>query len=268
MQKIFYHKNSLIHYTDIGVGNIIFLIHGFGEDATIWNKQIHFLKDTYRVIVLNLPGAGGSQLLQNKNTTIDDYATCIYDLLLQLKTNTTQQVYMFGHSMGGYITLAFATLFPQKLAAFGLIHSTAFADSEEKKQARLRGIEMMQEYGSYAFLKNTIPNLFSSSFKQHNGSVVEVLIENGKQFSTQALQQYYTAIMNRGDATETLIKSTVPVLFIMGTDDVAAPINDVLQQCYLPQFSYIKILQNVGHIGMLEASDETNNAIDYFLTFL
>ena len=74
---------------------------------------------------------------------------------------------MLGHSMGGYITLAYVEKYSEKLKAFGFVHSTAFADSEEKKQNRKRGIEMMGEYGSYAFIKNTTPNLFTPAFKKN-----------------------------------------------------------------------------------------------------
>jgi pimeloyl-ACP methyl ester carboxylesterase len=172
---------------------------------------------------------------------------------------------MIGHSMGGYITLTFAELYPEMLNGFGFIHSTAFADSEEKKQNRLRGIQLIAEYGGYSFLKNTIPNLFGAAFKEQFPEKVEALIEAGKQFSNEALQQYYFAMMNRTDTTAVIKGSKVPVLFILGTEDVAAPLNDVLQQAHLANCSYIHILNNVGHMGMWEATDKVNN---HFFNFI
>ncbi|MFY7964042.1 MAG: alpha/beta fold hydrolase [Chitinophagaceae bacterium] len=268
MNKYFSFSNASISYTDTGIGNIVLLIHGFGEDASVWNFQKEFLNQTYRVIIPNLPGSGNSETLLNENISIDDYATCIYSLVEHLKLETTTKIAMFGHSMGGYITLAFAKLFPKKLSAFGLIHSTAFADSEEKKQVRLRGIETIKEYGSYSFLKNTIPNLFANQFKQKHFSVVEKLINKSKIFTNATLQQYYIAMMNRKDTTSVLKNATVPVLFIMGTEDIAAPLNDVLQQCHLPQQSHICVLENVGHMGMLETPNKVNNAIEKILQLL
>jgi pimeloyl-ACP methyl ester carboxylesterase len=203
--------------------------------------------------------------LLQQNVSIDDYAICINNLIENILQKPQQKITILGHSMGGYITFAFAKLFPEKLDAFGLIHSTAFADSGEKKQARLRGIEMMKKYGSYAFLKNTIPNLFSNQFKQHHFKPVETLIENAESFTVTALEQYYVAMMNREDTTDVLKNATVPVLFIMGTEDVAAPLNDVLQQCHLPTQSHIHILENVGHMGMLEATNAVNSAINDFI---
>jgi pimeloyl-ACP methyl ester carboxylesterase len=265
MPSLFCNKNN-IEYTDNGSSNnVVVLLHGFGEDATIWNAQVSFLQNKYRVIVPNLPGIGKSLLLQNKNVTIEDYATSIYQLIDNILPKTNQKITLLGHSMGGYIALAFAKFFPLKLNGFGLIHSTAFADSNEKKLVRLRGIEMMKEYGSYAFLKNTIPNLFSSNYKNNHWQQVEALIENSKTFAVATLQQHYMAMMNRENTTSVLMNATVPVLFVMGTEDVAAPLSDTLQQCHLPQQSHIHILQNVGHMGMLEDTHKMNECIASFL---
>ena len=264
-------KNILINniyysFIDEGNGkNIVLLLHGFGEDATIWQQQIDFLQKKYRVIAPNLAGTNNSNLIDKSIITIEDYAIWVNQLLENLLPTINQKITILGHSMGGYITLAFAKLFPQKLNGFGLIHSTAFADSEEKKQVRLRCIDAMETYGGYAFLKNTIPNLFSNYFKENNFNQVENLIENSKTISNTALKQYYTAMMNRENTTIVLQNTTVPVLFIIGKEDVATPMQDVLQQCHLPNQSFIQILENVGHIGMLEAPEKVNVCIANFL---
>jgi pimeloyl-ACP methyl ester carboxylesterase len=265
MQQKFIYHNKKITYTDTGVGEIVLLLHGFGEDNTIWNYQTNFLQNKCRLIIPNLPGSYNSDLLPIENISIDDYAIAIHYLIEQILENEEQKFTLLGHSMGGYITLAFAKLFPQRLNGFGLIHSTAFADSSDKKKVRLRGIETLLQYGSYAFLKNTIPNLFSTNFKLNQWQEVEKIIGQGNKFSVTALQQYYTAMMNRDDATIVLINCAVPVLFIIGTEDIAAPLNDMLQQCHLPNQSHILILENVGHMGMLEATEKVNEAIEMFI---
>jgi len=262
-------NKTIISYIDVGDGEtVIVLLHGFGEDATIWKHQINLLQIKYRIIAPNITGTGNSSLINENNVSIDDYAIWLNLLVENIFPDKNQKIVLLGHSMGGYITLAFAKLFPKKLIGFGLIHSTAFADNEEKKQVRLRGIEALENYGSFAFLKNTTPNLFSSEFKKNNWQEVEDLISNGKTIAVAALQQYYVAMMNRENTTNVLQNANVPVLFIIGTEDVAAPMQDVLQQCYLPKQAYINILKNVGHIGMLEAPEEMNICIDNFLKLL
>ncbi len=265
MLKNFQYFNTSISYRIEGTGEPIVLLHGFGEDSKIWNSQVEYLKEKYLVIIPDIPGSGKSTMLEglSQAITLGDYAVCIQALLLHEKIT---ECFMFGHSMGGYITLAFVELYPNLVKGFGLIHSTAFADNEEKKQNRQKGIEMMEQYGAASFLKNTIPNLFGSSFKEQHPEVVQQLIDDSAQFSTLACQQYYTAMMNRPDRQLALKNSKVPVLFVAGTEDVAAPLNDVLEQSKLPAISYIHVLDGVGHMGMLEAPEKISQYLDTFIS--
>jgi pimeloyl-ACP methyl ester carboxylesterase len=159
-------------------------------------------------------------------------------------------------------------LYPNLVKGFGLVHSSAYADNDEKKQNRQRGIEMMEEYGAAAFLKTAIPNLFGVKFKEEHPEAVQQLITESGTFSTPACQQYYTAMMNRPDRSSTLKNSKVPVLFIAGTEDVAAPLKDVLEQSKLPAISYIHVLDGVGHMGMVEAPEKLNQYLDEFVSQL
>ena len=263
MQKMFNHTTADVSYLIEGEGTPLVLLHGFAEDASVWNNQIDFLKKYCKLIVPHLPGSGSSFFTnENDGSSIEEYAEVIYKLLLHEKIDSC---IMLGHSMGGYITLAFAEKYSSMLRGFGFIHSTSFADSDEKKQNRLKGIAMMEEYGGYAFLKTTTPNLFASTFKKEHPDKIEALIEAGKTFSTKALQQYYKAMMNRPDRTDVLTNSNVPVLFVLGTDDVAAPMNDVLKQTHLPKISFIHVLENTGHMGMWENAAKVNDAMLEFI---
>ena len=135
-----------------------------------------------------------------------------------------------------------------------------------KKQSRQKVIALMEEYGAYAFLKLLPPNLFGSAFKKRIRKKVDAQIEQGNnKFSVPALQQYYTAMMNRPDRSFVLTTSCLPVLFIIGSEDIAAPMSDVLQQVHLPEKSYVHILENTGHMGMLEATEKVNAALSEFI---
>jgi pimeloyl-ACP methyl ester carboxylesterase len=266
MQSSFQYKNATISYRKEGGGKTIILLHGFGEDSSIWDEQVAVLKDVCKVIVPDLPGIAWSESLQPSSegtpVSIDDFADVIYALAHH--ENLTAFT-LLGHSMGGYITVAFAKKYAHLLNGFGLLHSTTFADNDEKKANRAKGMEMMKQYGGYAFLKNTTPNLFSDEYKKKEPGKVASLIEGGKEYSTDTLIQFYEAMMNRPDRTEVLKNSKVPVLFIIGSVDVAAPLNDLLQQVHLPSVSYIHVLEGVGHIGMWEATDEFNQHLLQFI---
>lgn len=257
--------NARLFYKKEGSGFPVLFLHGFAEDGEVWTHQASFLHQFYTIITPDLPGSGQSELLEKKDgadVTMADYADCIYDLLVH---EGISRCFVFGHSMGGYITLALAEKYPDKIQGFGFVQSTAFADSEEKKAMRLKGINTIEQYGSYAFVKSTTPNLFSDEYKATHSAEIESLINKGKQFSKAALQQYYTAMRLREDKTPVLKSSLVPVLFIAGKEDKAAPIADLLQQVHMPSVSYIHILTVAGHMGMWERAGEVN---EYLLSFI
>jgi pimeloyl-ACP methyl ester carboxylesterase len=262
MNKAFKYLNTTINYWVYGEGQPVVLLHGFAEDSTIWNNQTSYLETHCRLIVPDLPGSGNSELLEGSSISMEDYADCIYALFNEEKI---ERGVLLGHSMGGYITLAFAEKYPAKVKSFGLVHSTAFGDSEEKKSTRKKGIELMKEYGVLPFIKNTTPNLFSATFKKNSADSIDALIKQQEKFTTAALVQYYTVMMNRRDYTVILEKSEVPVLFVIGSEDVAAPLPDLLQHVHLPKIAHIHILENVGHMSMLEAPHKLNN---YLLKFI
>ena len=172
---------------------------------------------------------------------------------------------IIGHSMGGYITLALLEKYWNHISAFGLLHSTAYADSEEKKSIRRKGIDFINKHGAFKFLKTTTPNLFSQKTKDERPELINELEAGLDNFSPTALVSYYKAMMQRPDRTEMLQKATMPVLFIMGKYDNAIPLEDGLQQCHLPEKSYIYILRNSGHMGMLEEKDKCNEILEKFL---
>lgn len=266
MEHTFLYKNSVTHFAKQGSGQAVVLLHGFGEDSTIFNNQVAVLAGVCEVIVPDLPGSGMSALFikdAEEKVSLVDYADWLHALL---EHENHKQIILMGHSMGGYIALAYAEKYGSNLKGFGLLHSTAFADNEEKKETRRKAIKIIENYGSYSFLKSMIPNLFGSGFKQHSPGAINELIEKGNSFSPQALVQYYQMMMERPDRTEVLKQLTIPALFMVGTQDIAVPMNDLMQQVHLPAISYVHILQGVGHMGMLEATAEFNKHLVEFIT--
>lgn len=173
---------------------------------------------------------------------------------------------VIGHSMGGYITLALAEKYPELLNGFGLFHSTAYADPEEKKQARKKIIDSVREKGVVDFVNTSVPNLFSPITKKKNPGLVEEQITYSRNFSAETIVNYQLAMMNRPDRTKVLKNSSVPVLFILGKYDTAVPLKDGLEQCSLANLNYIHILENSGHAGMREEVIETNTILLKYLT--
>ncbi len=269
-EAYFQYKSFTIHYRVAGSGTPLVLLHGFGEDGSVWDAQVEALQSEAMVIVPDIIGSGKSAIEKKDFTgeniqlldSIDFYAESIHALLQHLQLT---ECTMLGHSMGGYITLAYAEKYPNTLLGFGLIHSTSFADSDEKKETRKKGIAVMEEYGGYHFLKVATPNLFTSAFKQKDNDRVEALIEKAKTFETKTLQCYYRAMINRPDRTNILKTSQVPVLIIAGGQDIVVPLKDSLQQAHQPTTCYVHILAHSAHMGMWEEEEKMNVAIKEFI---
>jgi pimeloyl-ACP methyl ester carboxylesterase len=243
----------------------IVLLHGFGEDHHIFDGQVAMLRPSYRIFAPDLPGSGvlKDHIWEKGTETMDWLANWVFE---QLKSEAISQCIMLGHSMGGYITMAFAEKYPQCLAAFGLIHSTAFADSDAKKEIRAKAITFMQEKGGLAFLKTAIPNLFGPGFSAKNPGVVQDLIHQSSEFQLNSLVAYYKAMMARPDRTEVLKTSAVPVLMVAGAEDMAVPLSDILMQSSMPAICHFHILQLTGHMGMLEAPKNLHDILLNFIT--
>jgi pimeloyl-ACP methyl ester carboxylesterase len=264
----------------IGSGKPVVLIHGFGEDGKIWNNQApsnspagggpasaqsslienSLLRGKFKFIIPDLPGSGKSEMINDMS--MEGMAEAIHSIIHEENIDACP---IIAHSMGGYILLAFLEKYWNHVSAFGLFHSTAYADTEEKKTIRRKGIDFINQHGAFEFLQKNSPNLFSQKTKDENPELINEFIAGLHNFSAPALVSYYEAMIERPDRTEMLQNTTVPVLFIMGKYDNAVPLDDGLKQCHLPEKSYIYVLQNSGHLGMLEEIDKSNEILDKFL---
>ncbi|MEO6252247.1 MAG: alpha/beta hydrolase [Ferruginibacter sp.] len=265
--KTITYQSSTIFYRTIGKGRPVVLIHGFAEDGDIWKNQVDFLKNDCKLIIPDLPGSGRSAALSSQvSVDIEDYAEVIKAILTEEKIGACT---MIGHSLGGYTTLAFAEKHPDLLSSFGLVHSSAFADNEEKKANRLKSIEFIKKNGAFEFLKATITGLYMcQDGSEPSDTYIKAQVEKSRSFTDEAVIQYYQAMINRPDRTSVLKTFGKPILFIIGEHDNAVPFEQSMQQCYLPDQSHIHILRNSAHMGMLEETANVNGALlDFIRSF-
>jgi pimeloyl-ACP methyl ester carboxylesterase len=249
------YKNSTLSYRVGGEGNAVVLLHGFGEDGEVWRNQLDLFPH-HRLIIPDLPGSGKSEFIDN--ISMESLARSVVAIL---DAEDIGQCTLIGHSMGGYIALAFADHHRERLKGFGLFHSTAYSDSEEKKETRRKGIQFIQRYGGAEFLKTTIPNLYGPASKNERKEIIEQHLLSVRNFSGEALVSYYEAMIARPDRSHLLSMTELPVLFIVGRHDAAVPFEDAMRQSHLPRISYIHILEDSGHMGMLEEPAESNKAL-------
>lgn len=264
MQETIHTSKGNISVSIHGTGTPVVLLHGFGEDSRIWEQQVDHLKHKYQLIVPDLPGSGTSPLPSDQ-LSIDLMAEMIKEMLDAL---SVRSCIVLGHSMGGYITLSLAEKYPEQLLAFGLIHSTAFADTDEKKETRRKSIDFIKNHSALKFLQTTTPNLFGESFRTHQLQRINELIDRGKSFTSKALIDYFEAMIERPDRSEQLKKSNVPVLIFIGEEDKAADPADGLLQASYPAICQLELVPGIAHMGMWEASDRLNKGLEDFISFV
>jgi pimeloyl-ACP methyl ester carboxylesterase len=164
--------------------------------------------------------------------------------------------------MGGYVTLAFADLYPNYLAGFGLIHSVANEDSEERKEKRLQVIDFIEKHGKEPYIKNFIPTLFKEPADR---SKVEEAVLQGLVSSQLGIVEAAKAMMLRPNRTHVLVNSNKPVFFAIGKFDAIIPEALMLAQAALCNLSHIAYLQSSAHMGMQEEPLLLNQEIKQFM---
>ena len=252
-----------IRYSDQGMGSAIVLLHGFIERIEIWEAMSEELSDSNRVVCVELPGHGLSEMISDVQT-MEMMANHIHVLLKQI--NVTDLV-MIGHSMGGYITLAYATQYPSELRGIGLFHSQALADSDQARKGRERAIEIVQQDRD-GFIFNFIPDLFAESNREMCHEQIKWLQKGAKSMTKESIISCLKGMAIRSDKLDLLVTTHLPVMFILGKEDARVPINSVLAQTLLPNHSEILILGECGHMGYIEMADETTRFIHSFVANL
>ena len=252
-------NNKKLFYRIAGEGPAVVLLHGFGGAGKRWEHQYNTIKN-FQFIVPDLPGSGQSEIIEDMS--MEGLAESVYQLLQQLKVDKCT---MIGHSMGGYITLAFVEKHAEMIESYGLFHSSAFADTDEKKAGRKKTIETIKENGVGPFLKTFVPGLYSDGFKQQHPEEIQNHLTGVTSVSQAAIISYLQSMIERPDRTNVLKQNKIPVLFVLGKNDSIIPFKDMLTLASMPEISYIHVLEHSGHMGMIEEPEKSNQILNKFL---
>ncbi|OFX28309.1 MAG: hypothetical protein A2033_18880 [Bacteroidetes bacterium GWA2_31_9] len=256
-------QNSRISYKVYGEKNekTVILLHGYLESIEIWNVFSKELAKTFKVICIDIPGHGKSDIL-NENQTFEDIADLFFSFSNSL---SIEKFYLIGHSMGGYATLAFAKKYPEKLSGFCLFHSTSFADSTEKKLARNKEIDLVKKGKKELICSVNIPNAFAEknliSFKEN----VQIAIDIAKNISDIGIIVALEAMKKRADMTDFLSYTNLPFLLILGGLDNYISYENVGLKIKLPINGKLVCLENSGHMGFIEEKEESLKIITQFI---
>lgn len=257
MKQILY-KNTSISFSDIGKGTAVVLLHGFLENKTMWRELVPSLAKKNRVISIDLLGHGETDCLGYIHS-MEENAEIVDAILSHLRI---RKAVFIGHSMGGYVALAFAELHINKVKGLVLLNSTALEDSIERKINRDRAIKAVKQ-NYINFVRMSIANLFS----ENNRDLLKNEIENVKLEALKTPLQGIVASLEgmkiRKDRQFILKETDFPKLLILGEKDGVLLYKDNVSQIVATNTELISFPD--GHMSHIENKEELEKVIVSFL---
>ncbi len=252
------HKNTEIYFSDVGKGRAVVLLHGFLENKTMWQELASELSIKHRVITIDLLGHGESGCLGYVHS-MEENAEVVHAVLSKLRI---RKAIFVGHSMGGYVALAFAEMYPASVKALVLLNSTARADNEERKINRDRAIKTVKK--DYAgFVKLSIANLFSPDNRERLVDEIEKVKIQALKTPLQGVVASLEGMKIRKDREKLLRFSTYPIFLILGKKDPVLSYEDSLKQIENTDVKLFTFPD--GHMSPIENKEELKNVLlDFF----
>ncbi len=239
------YKNIPVHYTSQGSGKAVILLHGFLENSSMWQKIAPILAQKYKVICIDLLGHGKTGNLGYVHT-MEEQAKMVKFILNSLRL---RKYTFIGHSMGGYIGLAFSELYPHTMKGLCLMNSTAMADPEEKKANRDRAIAAVKK-SPKTFVKLAIPNLFAEANRSKFPKEIKEITQEAQALSQQGIIAALEGMKIRKDHTSILKSANYPLLMVIGKQDPALDYDSLIAQTQSTKV--VKVEFPDGHMSHIE----------------
>lgn len=247
-----------LFYEEFGKGLPVTLLHGYPLDHTIWLELVPALEKEARLILPDLRGHGQSPEPQGPYS-MREMAEDVVDLWDALGI---EKSLIGGHSMGGYVALALARYFPERLAGLALVASRTNADAPEKRQARLASIEDVRKNG----VRDAV--LGMPAKLSYNNTVRERCKEIVLDASPVGVMGSLAAMADRPDSLDLFINLEIPTLIIAGEDDQIVPVASLRAVAQKMEDPRLVEISGAGHMPMLEKPDEVASALTAFIQII
>jgi pimeloyl-ACP methyl ester carboxylesterase len=250
-------KNTSIAYSDTGKGTAIVFLHGFLENQKMWNNLIAPITKKNRVITIDLLGHGETECLGYVQS-MEDNAEAVHAVLSELRI---RKAIFVGHSMGGYVALAFAEMHPDAVKGLVLLNSTAKADSDERKTNRDRAIKAVKQ--SYkGFVSMAITNLFSENNRERLNDQIEIVKKEALKTPLQAIVASLEGMKIRKDREVLLHLTPYPKMLILGEKDPVLDYEETKVQVDNTNVELITFPD--GHMSHIENQEELTGVLLHF----
>jgi 3-oxoadipate enol-lactonase len=241
--------------TDEGKGTPLVALHGFPLSRGAWQKQVDALKSSYRVIAPDLRGLGESEARPGANT-MSQMADDLHALLEHLNTGP---VVLIGHSMGGYVALAFARKYPKLLRGLVLVGTKSGADTAEAAAGRRATAEKVKTEGAHIVVDAMAPKMLAATNTDPAmARSVRAFMEGSH---PEGVIGSLLGMAERDDSTPLLAQITVPTLVVAGADDTVIPPAESQKLAGAIKGARLELIPNAGHLVAFEKPDEFNRVL-------
>ena len=244
----FRYKGKKIHYTDSGVGKAIVLLHGYLESSEIWNGFAEKLASEFRVISIDLPGSGLSDIYGEVHT-MEFMAQTVQELI---KSLGLKKIFLTGHSLGGYVALAFLEIFHDYLSGYCLFHSQPFPDTPAALEKRRREIEIVKMGKKNLIYPDNVTRMFATSNLETYSSALQRSKDIASQIPGEGIIAVLNGMMMRPSRVSIMEKGRVSCLWILGSMDNYIPYEFIQTMVNLPANARVVVLKNSGLMGFIE----------------
>lgn len=253
-------NKSNIFYEVYGKGKPLVLLHGFLESSSMWDNLLPLLTQKNKVVCIDLPGHGKSDAIAEVHT-MELLAKVVHTIL---EIEDIEQARFLGHSMGGYVSLAYIELYPEKVTSIVLLNSTTESDSEERKKNRDRAVRLIKK-DSRLFITLAISNLFNEKTKHLYAHEIKQLKDDAYLFPVEGVIATIKGMRDRKDRTDTLRNFSNLKYVVCGTEDSMIPKN-VSKRVSKNTNTEIHFVES-GHMSIYENREEMIK-IMHFIDFL
>ncbi len=252
------YQNTPIHLDIYGKGKPLVLIHGFQEERKIWNDFVPILKENYQLIVPDMFGHGETPRYKEVQT-MEDMAAAIKVILAKLKVKSAAFI---GHSMGGYISLAFLEKYPDQVEKLMLLNSSPKKDSEKRLKERDQVVRIVKKH-KQIFVKSSVANLFSEESKKKFKKELDFRIQEAMKMEVESIIAAVKGMKIRKDREKILKNFKGEKWIIAGKEDALIPYEEIKKVARNTKSKFIGLPG--GHMSYIEQKEVVAEAFEEFM---
>jgi pimeloyl-ACP methyl ester carboxylesterase len=254
-------RGGKIHYSDNGNGPVIVLLHGYLESSEVWKGFAQNLSSEFRVIAVDLPGSGESDVYGEVHS-MEFMAEALKELF---DTLGLKKVFLTGHSLGGYVGLAFLELYSGYLTGYCLFHSQPFPDTAAALNKRRREIEIVKMGKKNLMYPDNVIKMYANSNLDKFSSQIQRSKDIASKIPAEGIIAVLNGMMIRPSRLKFMEEGRVPCLWILGSMDNYIPCDLIQTQVNLPPNARVVILKNSGHLGFVEEEELSVKVVSNFV---